>query len=288
MSSRLLATACAAVVCLAGVRAFAYCRTTTCDPQLDCEYDSDGCAVTGEPLFWGSTCVSFGVQKAGSPKRDISFDKAHEVIAGAFDKWAGLDCDNGGPDVQIADLGDIACHTAEYNQTTGNANIWMFRDQDWPYEGPNATLALTIITYNPDTGEIYDADVEINSWGQPLTVSDTNVDADLESIVTHETGHFLGLSHSRVRGATMVASYENRTTSLRRLGDDDVAGMCAIYDPNDAPDSESCVPRHGFSAECAADQGSSGCHLGRGHSPKSVWLALFTLSLLPLRRRARR
>jgi hypothetical protein len=288
VSSKLLAAACAAIVCLAGARATAFCRTTTCDPNVDCEYDSAGCTVNGEALFWGSTCVSFGVQAAGSAKRGIRFDTAHDLIAGAFEKWAGVDCASGGPEIEIADLGDLECRTAEYNQAFGNANIWMFRDRDWPYEGPNATLALTIITYNPDTGEIYDADIEVNSWGQDVTVGDTDVEADLESIVTHESGHFLGLSHSRALGSTMIAGYTTGTTDLRTLGDDDVAGMCRIYDPDDAPSSSSCVPRHGFSAQCADAQESGGCRLGRGHSPKSAWGALFALGALALRCRRRR
>src|SRR5689334_23648589 len=47
----------------------------------------------------------------------------------------------------------------EYNQNRGNTNLIVFRDDGWPYEGSSNTLALTTVTYNLDTGEIYDADM---------------------------------------------------------------------------------------------------------------------------------
>src|SRR5262249_40502589 len=71
------------------------------------------------------------------------------------------------------------------------------------------------------------------------------------SIVTHESGHFLGLAHSHDQTATMWPVYNEHTTNLRNISPDDVAGICAIYPPGSI---ETCdpTPRHGFSTECAS------------------------------------
>jgi hypothetical protein len=136
----------------------------------------------------------------------------------------------------------------------------MFRDNNWPYAGANATLALTTITFNFDTGEIFDADVEINSANTPLTTSANATRFDLDSILTHEIGHFLGLSHSADRNSTMYREYTQRDISLRDLEPDDEDGICAMYPRNRPFERSTCEPRHGFSSKCAPTR-SGGCTL---------------------------
>jgi hypothetical protein len=149
----------------------------------------------------------------------------------------------------------VACHTQEYNQDKGNANIIMFDDDAWPYEGSPNTLALTTVTYDLDTGEIYDADMELNSHDVTFTTSDSNVQFDLASIVQHESGHFLGLAHSQDMAATMFATYMQGQIFLRTLEADDIAAICTAYPPGPTIDPM-CddTPRHGFSSECGAQQ----------------------------------
>lgn len=257
----------AAGVLLSPSVASAYCRTTTCIPGENCEYDfSTGCAITGTPLEWKNPCISFGVQQDASPLREIGYDEAHGIIEGAFANWLAASCESGMPAIDIADFGAISCDVPQYNQGGPNANVWMFRDDGWDdgsgvataaSETPSGTLAITIITFHPETGEIFDADVEVNSQQVPLTTGDTDVQFDLASIVTHEAGHFLGLSHSREPEAAMRAGYLPGTTTLRRLSADDQAGMCAIYPPDRELPKGSCTPRHGFSSSCYQEE--SGC-----------------------------
>jgi len=52
---------------------------------------------------------------------------------------------------------------------------------------------------------------------------------DLQTVATHEIGHALGLGHSGVAGATMVASVPDDFTGGRSLSPDDIAGLQAIY-----------------------------------------------------------
>ena len=52
---------------------------------------------------------------------------------------------------------------------------------------------------------------------------------DLQNTLTHESGHFIGLAHSPVPGATMNATTQPGETLKRSLAPDDAAGVCAIY-----------------------------------------------------------
>ncbi len=230
--------------------ALGFCRTTTCGPgQCTANPSCEFCLEGGRPLFWGGRCISFGVQGGASPLRGIDFETTRNVIGSAYAKWMSVDCGGAAPDLELRDFGAINCGRQEYNQTAGNANVWMFRDDYWPYSGANATLALTTITFNVKTGEIFDADVEINSIQNPITLGDTNIQADLDSIVTHEAGHFLGLSHSCEKQATMFASYKLGEVGLRTLEADDIAGICTLFPPGSNKGCEP-TPRHGFSTEC--------------------------------------
>jgi hypothetical protein len=215
----------------------------------------------GKALAWPSPCVGYSLQQSAS--RQVSLGAATQVLAQAFATWRSVDCPGGGhPRIEATDMGPVACAKHEYNQQSGNANIIMFRDDSWPHAGQGDTLALTTVTYNLDTGVIYDADMELNSAQAVFTTGDTGVKDDLLSIVTHEVGHFLGLSHTTVNGATMFADYLPGSISLRTPAPDDIAAICAVYPPG-APIPATCdpTPRHGFSSQCAdaSSSTSPGC-----------------------------
>lgn len=260
-----------AVLTLA-LNAHAFCRTTTCDSQQDgpCPQDADGCLIEGEPLWWPDHCVTFGVNSAGSPLRGISYNRASEVAEKAFQSWISADCGNGVPSITVANKGEIYCDKIEYHHDppTPNANIIVFRDEEWPYEDTQNTIALTTITFNVKTGEILDADIEVNSKDVELTTGDVNIRTDLQSVLTHETGHFFGLAHTRVANATMNARYGSSDSSFRSLSADDRAGICSIYPPG-AVDTSSCKgeePRYGFSRYCGDPvQANGGCSIAKSN-----------------------
>jgi MYXO-CTERM domain-containing protein len=250
--------ACAAALAalLAAGTAGAYCRTTSCmqgmphSAQVCQPPESDDCGV---PLFWASHCIGYSVQQDAS--KQVTFAQTEQVLKSAFASWTSAACPGGTPQMQVTEAAKAVCHQQQYNQTVGNANVIMYHDDMWPYEGQaNATLALTTVTYNLDTGEIYDADMELNTADTHFTLGDTGVGFDLLSVVTHETGHFLGMAHSHDPTATMWPQYNPGTINLRHLSADDIAGICAIYPPTPVNNDCNATPRHGFSPLCAAQQ----------------------------------
>ncbi len=255
------AAACLAVALAAG-EAHAYCRTSSCNqgsPHTAAVCDPPQPDDCGTPIAWPQSCVSYSVQNNASPLRNISFSQTEQLMATAFATWLAADCAGGGhPNMTVTEFPPAVCDQHEYNMSAGNANIIMFHDDNWPYEGqPGDTLALTTVTYSLDTGQIYDADMELNSADNNFTLGDTNVDFDLLSIVTHESGHFLGMAHSHDPNAVMWPEYVEHTTNLRHLTSDDIAGICAIYPPGEPTSDCDATPRHGFSPCCASQQGSS-------------------------------
>jgi hypothetical protein len=283
-------------VCLASARAEAYCQTTTCnakDPTAAdaCQYDAQGCATNGFKLYWPNACVSISTQADGSPLRGITSDTMNSMVGDAYYNWTNVDCGGQVPSIQVFTRSPVSCHQVQYNSRQPNANIWMFRDDKWPGDDVG-TLALTTVTFNRTTGEIYDADVELNSAQNVITVGDTDVKFDLQSIVQHESGHTLGLSHSPLVYSTMDAMYSSGDVVKRTLSNDDVQGICAVYPPGQDRGACDPTPRHGFSSDCAAPtEKKRGCALEgpvRASLPGLAGLGLAILGAVGLRRRRRR
>lgn len=294
LARRALAAAALAAALAPAGDAAAYCRTSVCDGK----FTAAVCAPAeptdcGVPLYWPNPCVSFSIQQDAS--KQVSYAQTEQIVEQAFDAWMNVDCGGGAhPRIQLSNSGPVACALQEYNQDRGNANLIVYHDDVWPHDGASTTLALTTATYNLDTGEIYDADLEINSANFSLTTGDAGVQYDLLSIVTHETGHFLGLSHSADTDATMFDGYSQGTTSLRDLTADDVAGICAIYPPGEITSCDP-TPRHGFSGLCGEDQpepDDGGCRTAAagagGRGGAAAALAALALIGAALRRRAGR
>ncbi len=306
---RTLAPALAGWLCasLLAARADAFCRTTTCDPEREADGCDrvDGCATRGIPLFWPDACVTYAVQSRGSPARGVSAFEVDQAMRGAFSAWLGVDCQGGQPSMGVVPLGGASCDEVEFNapvQGRGgapNANIVIFRDDEWPYPDEFSVIARTSLTFDPRTGAIFDADIEINSFQNEFSTSDDAISNDLQAVLTHEVGHFLGLDHSEEENATMRWNYDLANLGARTLSDDDRAGICSIYAPLDEPLLEcpgNTGPWHGFSRECGTPvDADPGCSLepvrhasgntGVTGAAAAVWPCAALLLMLAGRRR---
>lgn len=104
----------------------------------------------------------------------------------------------------------------------------------------SSTLAVTLTTtadaagedskHNTGTkfaGQIVDADIIFNPAVQWVTNGQADTDQeDLQTVATHEIGHFFGLDHSAVVRAVM---YPFGGGTLTTLSYDDVAGLMQLY-----------------------------------------------------------
>jgi hypothetical protein len=303
---RFVGFATVAIVLSLPVSAHAFCRTTTVPVAPDFQPTPTKCWDQGAPLFWRNSCVGYNVNRAAS--KQVAYEDAANFISRAFTKWTGTSCPTDGTglsrvSIDVRDLGPVDCGDVNYNQTGANQNVIVFRDDKWPHHDTNNTLALTTVTFNPDTGEIYDADMEINTHDQRVTLSDPvpSDGYDFASIVTHETGHFLGMAHSGDSKATMFASYSPGMTAMRNLTADDVDGICTVY----RPDGERAVldgkvtpgpqcdptPRRGFTGDCeeAPKKSCLGSSIASSKPAPLGWLALVgAIGAFLLARRANR
>src|SRR5688572_17393556 len=78
--------------------ALAFCRTMACsddNPELTCTRDANNCLVNDRPLYWPSSCISFGVQREGSRSDNISYETMRGVVDRAFQTWISADCGGG-------------------------------------------------------------------------------------------------------------------------------------------------------------------------------------------------
>ena len=246
-----------AALLLSAPPASAFCRSTTCTG--DCPRDDDGCKTTGNPLAWPGVCVGFSLQEDGTA--NLPMEQVRAAIEQSFATWSEIDCGAGTASIAFSELDDVSCHATEYNPGGPNANIILFQDNQWAYHGPNDTLAKTIVTFDADTGTILDADIEVNHAYNEFTLGDDNVVYDLQSVITHELGHFVGLDHSPDLSATMYAGYDEGSIEQRSLEFDDVDGLCAVYPPGRSGKCDP-KPKNGLADACGQEHDDDGSGKG--------------------------
>lgn len=218
--------------------AAAYCQLLTC--QKDCKIDRAGCPTGGEPLYWPKMPLVFRFHSRGS--RLLVREEARAAIRAAFHRWSDVVCKDGRrTSLRFREDEDVD-GDKPLDLTNDRApepfGIY-FRDFGWPHRDGDATLALTTHLFGKSTGRIEYSDMEINTGAKRFSTDEQLDGTDLQAVITHEVGHYIGLAHSRADQSIMADRYcdagddrcEKGKFAARRLAPDDVQAVCDLYPP---------------------------------------------------------
>lgn len=236
--------------------------------------------VAGDPetaLWWPRRAL--GVRIAYDTSADLTPLDVEAAIGRSLATWTRA---GGCTDVVLSDLGPPAgLRTNLLGGPHDGENRVVFREDAWPPDLGPETLAITTLVYRRSTGEILDADIDVNALDHPWSVSDVPPEGavDLENTMTHELGHLLGLAHVETAEATMYARSGPGDVEKRDLASDDLRAICEVY-----PSSRRTPG--GVRARPAL---TSGCSISRSRAPASAIPALaaavVALTLARVRRR---
>ncbi len=295
MARRGLVTGLGVLAMLAGSlgprEAAAFCRTTTCDPNLEtCQRDDAGCVREGTPLTWTKLPVVYRFSAQGSPKLGDD-DGARQAIRAAFQRWSEATCVRAGrtarTSLRFEEGPELASDKPSGPKARGSEPFGIyFRDQSWQHDDTNETIALTNVDFGAVYGDIQYVDMEINTHQYSFGLTDDDkTGVDLQAVIVHEVGHYIGLAHSNTGDSIMAPRYcqsadrcNGDKEAARELSDDDVDAVCALYPPSGIAGVDYAPPNGGG---CAV--GSSGSEPGGA----AAALALTACAALAFARRRR-
>ena len=213
----------------------------------------------------GSIAVRWSTALSANPVTILTQDQTsagrlneiEQVIVQSFGSWTGIS----GTTLKPSSLTPLTRVSASASCGADGINSICFDQPDMAFT-PGVLAFSRIVTADhigeqlangpvaTFPGEILDADVFFNPgdsqviFSTPVALSSNPKSYDLESILTHELGHFFGFSHSAIWSAMMFpfAPAPGTFSGLRPttqqpdapLGDDDRTGMRVLYpDPTD-------------------------------------------------------
>jgi hypothetical protein len=174
--------------------------------------------INGKTLAWSSPTIAWSLHAAGS--EDLP-DGSHEfAIVAAFDAWEAAS----GSNVAFARGADSA------GGPSGPTHVVMFDElnETGYFPGGSGIVALTPISYDVGSGLISDADILFNARDYAWSVTGAQNTFDVQDVLTHEIGHFIGLDHAPAIAGTMWPYVSYNQWLHRSLTYDDRSGAIAI------------------------------------------------------------
>lgn len=233
------------------------------------------------PLFWKERDIA--VRAAIFTSADVAPEGVESAVEASIAEWrtAAADCSD-----LVLRMG--ATPTDESTNLFGgmrdgeNRIVW--REDEWPLEVSPDALAITTTVYRTASGEILDADIDVNGVHFQWSATDDPAATlnDVQNTLTHELGHLLGFAHTIEPEATMYGSSDPGEIAKRSLHADDIAAVCTVYPFGRESPGALGIRSSGLTGEstCAVSGGR-----GRGGPPT---IALLALLLWAGRRRRRR
>ena len=322
--------AAAAFATLAGVAltgpAAAYVRTTDPDTGVEVSWPLPVVAydLSSAPAF--ACCTTPACDPAGS------FGPIEDAVRASFTEWnqgcSGLQLVYGGriPEIRTGLAGSAENLVVVRkgwcsSQLSSTEPCMLDPDVDCGgiydcYEDHGAadrsTVALTTVLYDPSTGRLFDADMEVNGWdgvagplssgtasaphgyyftcdrqpGWPECTVYDQADCyafDLQNTVTHEAGHVVGLAHPCGDPGTPACNAELPPWEIVPYAERTMYPSTTLGET-----SKRALSPDDVAGVCAAYPVAGGCGCGSAGGPGALAVGLAALALVALRPRLRR
>jgi hypothetical protein len=183
--------------------------------------------ATAMPIQW-SINPSIGANITGS-------QSVTTVIQKSFDAWTLAP--NTNLSVAQPQVSTFSGEIDSKNLTTTspvNVNLVCFVCTSTDFTNEAQTLAVTLFTFTAPGGQMQRAVTLFNTkdtFTTDASLADGNTVFDLQTVATHELGHFFGLDHSGVVNAVM---FPFSPATRQQLSYDDVAGISNLYPSSQA------------------------------------------------------
>ncbi len=186
----------------------------------------------GRPAAWAQGEVLTYRLSSTHVSDDLEDGQVRAALAAAWQEWSTPACST-----IEAQLGEPV-EADPFDEAVEESVIGFYEDA-WPASLGAGLLALTRIRWAGDC-TIFDGDIVFNGAENDWILGPPGDEGgkDLQSVATHEIGHFLGIDHTEIAGSTMGYPYED-DTSWRTLGCDDSAAVCDLYASDDVSCSDS-------------------------------------------------
>jgi hypothetical protein len=206
-------------------------------------------------MRWPTSTVTYSVNQIGSD--DLPMADVIGAIDAAFAAWrvpcSALVFENAG--------------MTNRRLATDAHNVMLFIEEGWVY-GKEAAAATSLWIIDGEQT----ADIAVNgqhfTWAIGPSNSAYATTLDLQAVMTHEIGHFIGLGHSERAFDTMYYSWKP-WQGQRTLSIDDKLGVCDLYpaqgdECGSCPASETCTQyARGRLCEGAPDPIGTPCNAER-------------------------
>lgn len=244
--------------------------------------------LNGVPVRWFKSPVEIKISIVDPA--EVSWDDLDGALRQSIQTWNEIDdctlpliVHGGTTEVTVGEAPDDIDAFAE------NTVVPIHSPEVWSSKGYSSSLlAITSLTYDRLSGVLVDADIEINDWNNIFSAESTVIKGtnDLQNTLTHEMGHFMGMDHSDDHEATMFGQAPDDEEKKRSLHQDDIDGVCDLYQEFTLPDLASSSDNS--LAEFPDDNGT--CSQTHRPATENTWaysVFLLMLGLLRVSRRAR-